>query len=108
MDVQIPITDNGFGDKHFCIFWDPLEGESGAFKIVDLFQGNGTFALLTRPYKIQCDQAVSFGSSHISFDVIEGSELELKFIGGLLKGNQFTFAKEKGMVQIGRHSNCDV
>ena len=61
VDYLVPIRDYGFGEKHFCIYWDPEEGSKGAYKLQDLFQGTGTFALLTMPLEINLDQVVSFG-----------------------------------------------
>ena len=43
VDVCIPTAQHGFGLQHFCIFYEASEK---TFKIVDLFQGSGTFLLL--------------------------------------------------------------
>ena len=44
-DYVVPDKDTGFGNKHFCIFYDHKDNK---FKIVDLFNGNGTFILLSK------------------------------------------------------------
>ena len=44
IDYRVPQTGSGFGEKHFCIFYEPAEN---VFKIIDLFDGTGTFVLLS-------------------------------------------------------------
>ena len=50
MDYVLPATHIGFEEKHFCIFWDQ---EDNNFKLVDLFNGSGTFILLTSPVQLK-------------------------------------------------------
>ena len=45
------------------------DDSQGAFKIVDLFQGSGTFIMIKNYLKIEMDQAINFGNNHITFKV---------------------------------------
>lgn len=99
------MADHGFGEKHFAIFYDRA---SNNFQVVDLFQGTGTFVLLSKPLALESNQVVSFGSSHITFDKFENGQLQIRCISGPLKGQSFLFSPEQQKVKIGRHSNAEV
>ena len=58
--------------------------------------------------KITANQVVSFGTSHVTFDLVEQDSVSVKFVGGLLKGQSFLFNKQKKKVKLGRHSSSDI
>ena len=86
VDYVITSGEHGFGDKHFCIFWDPMEGRKGAYKLQDLYKGTGTFALLSMPKPIELNQVVSFGQNHMTVDALDATQIQIRMLGGSLKG----------------------
>ena len=66
-DYIIQTGEYGFGPKHFSIYYDP---SCNSFKLVDLFQGAGTFMLLSYPIIIKANFVISFGLLHFTFDVL--------------------------------------
>ena len=81
VDYVIENADFGFGEKHFAIFYETSTNE---FKLVDLFQGTGTFVLLSEPTPMTNKKIVSFGSNHISFEQQADHSVLVKVVGGQL------------------------
>lgn len=76
--------------------------------MVDLFQGNGTFLLINHFIKLTRNQVISFGSSYFTFEISEYNTLQIQCINGPLKGQSFTFATDKEVIKMGRHSSSDI
>ena len=90
-DFVIENGQHGFGKKHFAIYFEPFRN---SFILVDLFQGSGTFVLLSEPTPMSKNKVVSFGTSHITFDPQTDNSIQARVIGGPLKGEIFMFKSE--------------
>ena len=60
------------------------------FKIVDLFNGPGTFVLLSEALFLKGEKKlVSFGSTHVTFEDQNDKSIIVKFLTGPLQGEVF-------------------